>query len=653
MGSAAAGLSLGGVFPSALKAGPLIRRSGKARRVLVLGIDGMDPGLLERFMAEGIMPTFKAFGEQGHLGQLRTTTPPQSPVAWASFITGANPGKHGIFDFVHRDAATFTPYLSTSRTFAGKRSIKVGNFIIPLESSRVELLRRGTPFWSYLEDQDIPANFSQLPANFPVQPSRTTALSGMGTPDLLGTYGTFTFYTDQPDHGVKEGAGARVVRVKVVDDVVRTSLKGPKDTFRAGDVELAVDLAIFRDSREDVARIQLGDEQLVLKAGEWSEWVPLRFEMIPFVANFRGMVRLFVQQLHPYLRLYVSPINADPMESAIPISCPEEHSRNLAARLGRFYTQGFPEDTKALSNGLFSDTDFFTQAKIVLAERMAALEYELDNFKEGLLFFYFSTVDQNSHMLLRAMDPSHPLYDSAAPDEIKNAIRYCYSEMDEMLRFTLSRIGPDTAVYILSDHGFAPFTREVNLSTWLAEGGYTSFTDRSLEHTTDLYRAVNWRKTKAYVLGINGIYLNLKGREENGSVEPAKAAALKKEIIAALKDLKDPANGVNVFRNVYDSSEAYSGPWVGLAPDIVVGYESGYRISDESVLGKFPEGIFAGRRNKWSADHCMDPSVVPGVLLANKRIVAASPAIWDLAPTILKEFGIDTPGDMDGKALVS
>lgn len=623
----------------------------RGKKVLLLGIDGMDPQLLRQLVSEGRMPTFAKLIQKGYFRELRTTLPPQSPVAWSSFITGANPGKHGIYDFVARDPTTFTPYLSTSRTFSAKNSIKLGSWQIPLRSAQVKLMRRGVPFWSALEQHDIPTVLDQLPANFPVEQSKTKALSGMGTPDVLGSYGTSTVFSEATIPDSDSFTGTRVVPIKCIDNVVKTKLTGPANSFHTDGAASEVDVEIYRDPWDQSARIVIGGQKFDLKAGEWSKWIPIKFSLIPVVASVRGMVKAYLQSAHPHLKLYLSPINIDPFDPALPISSPENYSYDLAKKLGRFYTQGFPEDTKALSNNIFSDDEFFKQAKIVLEERRAAFNYQLDNFKEGVLFFYFSSVDQCSHMLWRAMHPEHHLYPKEGTQEVHNALTYLYQQMDDVLRQTLDRIDSNTSLLILSDHGFAPFEREINLSTWLANEGFTAFTDPSMIHKTDLYQHVDWKRTKAYVLGINSIYLNLKGREKFGSLNSSEAEAVKNDIIQKLLKIRDPKNGAPVVLSAYDSKKVYWGPEAVNSPDIIVGYHRGYRISDEAVLGKFPKGIVVDRQNKWSADHCMDPSLVPGVLLANKEITAPSPALWDLAPTVLSEFGITAPVEMDGKSV--
>ena len=172
------------------------RRGGK--KLIVLGIDGMDPQLLRRFVQEGKMPNFARLAELGSFRELTTSIPPQSPVAWSNLITGMNAGGHGIFDFIRRDPKTFELYFSTSRVEAPKHSVHIGNWVVPLGSGTAEQLRKGTAFWTVLDQHGIPNSVFRIPANFPPIPAKGETFSGMGTPDLRGTYGTFTFYTDDP-----------------------------------------------------------------------------------------------------------------------------------------------------------------------------------------------------------------------------------------------------------------------------------------------------------------------------------------------------------------------------------------------------------------------------------------------------------------------
>lgn len=630
---------------------PYLKIGGGVRKVIVLGMDGVDPGLVERFVAEGELPTFKKMIESGAFGRLRTTMPPQSPVAWSSFLTGTNPGGNGIYDFIHRDPQTFTPYLSTSRSFDADRSLKVGEWKIPLSGGKVESMRRGPAVYKVLEDHAVDSTLFQIPANFPVTTDTTRAVSGMGTPDLLGGYGTFTLYSETPVRGAEHFSSGKVVRLFPLNHTVSTTITGPRNSLRADREEIKIPLVINRDPQEPIIRIKVQSHDVVLRQGEWSEWVPLSFELMPMFATVGGMVRFYVKQVHPHLSIYCSPINIDPMEPSMPICSPGSYSREVSQAVGRFYTQGLPADTKALSHGALTDEEYFSQAKLVMAESLRNFEYTFDRFNEGFYFFYFSSIDQNSHMLWRLMDPGHPLYRPEAEQAAKDGVRYFYRCMDQALRKALGKVDSNTLLLAISDHGFGPFVREFNLNTWLVENGYLALKEPGLREEGDFFTHVDWSRTKAYGLGINGLYLNLKGRERAGALDPSEAAQVKQELMNKLPLVRDPRNGAQVVYRVYDSLELYSGPFVPLAPDLLLGYTGGYRVSDESVMGKFPREIIRDRTDPWAADHCIDPSFVPGILLSNRPWQAANPAIWDMAPSIIEAFGLPVPREMEGRSI--
>lgn len=661
---AAAGLgSTGGRALSPESPPWLVTRRSRAKtdaKTIVLGIDGMDPKLLRRYVDQGALPTFQRFLQSARFGELGTTMPPQSPVAWSSFITGTNPGGHGIFDFVHRDPAAFLPYLSTTRSFGSDSKLSIGEWCIPLDSGRVELMRYGRPFWSILEQHGIPATIFALPANFPViEAGPVESISGMGTPDLLGTYGTFSLISEVDVPGAQEWSGGRLLRVHPINHTFSTVLEGPSNSFRKDGAAAQLPITISRDPWDALVKIDIAGEQLVLKQGEWSEWIPLRFEFIPLFASVGGMVRFYVKQVHPTLKVYVSPINVDPLDPTLPIASPNGYAREVAQAVGRFYTQGFPADQKAVAFGALSDEEYFHQANLVIDENMRVLNYQLSRFDEGFFFFYFSCIDQNCHMLWRLCDPSHPLYQPNAPAELKNSVLRLYQRMDVALQEVLRKVDQNTTLFVISDHGFGTFEREFHISRWLVEQGYTVLKDggakdngSDLEDPGDMYDRVDWSKTRAYALGINGVYINLRGREPHGIVDPSAAQQIKDEIIGRLPLTIDPARNRPIVRAAYDGQKIYSGPHTFLAPDVLVGYHNGYRVSDEAVLGKFPRSIIGDRTNKWSADHCFDPGLVPGVLLSNKTDWRPGPhAIWDLAPSILHSFGLPVPTEMDGRPI--
>jgi predicted AlkP superfamily phosphohydrolase/phosphomutase len=619
---------------------------GTGKKMIVIGFDGMDPKIVTRLMAEGKLPNFRKLGESGSYMPLQTSVPPQSPVAWSDFITGMNPGGHGIFDFIHRDPESIFPYLSTSRTESAAKTVKIGKWVIPLSSGNVSLLRQGKAFWEYLSENGIPTTVFRVPANFPTVEDEANQLSGMGTPDIQGTYGTYSYYTDEDTDKFEDLSGGKVFPVDVFRNRVRGRLPGPINTFRKDAPESRVDFTVFIDPENPVAQISLQGKEIILKEGEWSDWIRINYELLPYMEKASGIARFYLKELRPNFKLYVTPVNIDPSNPALPISTPEDYSAEIAENVGLYYTQGIPEDSKALSELVLEDGEFLDQTNIAFGEEQDMLGYELGRFRSGLLFFYIGRVDQLSHMFWRTMDPKHPAYDSGS--KLKSVIENAYIEMDIVLGRVLDSIDGDTTVIVLSDHGFAPFYRAFNLNTWLRDNGYAYLTDDS---EGEFFKNVDWDKTRAYGVGFNGLFLNLKGREFKGIVDPAHSEKLLGEISQKLLSIRDPKNGEQVISRVYRAEEVYSGPYLKDAPDLIVGYNKGYRASWETVLGSFPEGILRDNRQKWSGDHLMEAALVPGILLSNKEIKLKNPALTDLAPTILEEFGIPKQDEMIGHSI--
>lgn len=503
-----------------------------------------------------------------------------------------------------------------------------------------------------MDEHDIPAVLFKMPSNYPPVASKSKSISGMGTPDILGTYGTFSYYTDNPPANADKFSGGKVYPVNVMDNRVNANLVGPPNSLRKDGESLKIQFTVYRDRTNAVAKIVVQNQEILLNQGEWSEWIHIKFEVLPYLQSLTGICRFYLKEVHPTFKLYVTPINIDPKEPAIPIST-NNYAQELYDELGPFYTQGFPEDTKALTFGVFSDDEYLVQAKMVLCERRRIFEHELNKFTDGLFFFYFSSIDQDSHMLLRMMDKNNPLYDPNASPDVKNAIRFLYQQIDEVLAQTLAKVDDHTTLMILSDHGFAPLYREFHLSTWLVKNGFTALLDPSRKDEGEFYDNVDWKKTRAYALGLNGLYLNLRDREFDGVVDPFEAPKLIDEIKQKLESARDPKNHNKIVRHAYKPSEAYFGDQLTQAPDLIIGYEPGYRISDSATLGKFPQQTIEDRKDKWSSDHCMDPSSVPGVLFSNKQIKAKNPALEDLAAAILGEFKIEAPREMSKKPIFS
>jgi hypothetical protein len=367
----------------------------------------MDYALAKEMMAEGRLPNLAKLAASGTFGPLGTSMPPQSPVAWSNFITGMDAGGHGIFDFVHRDPKTMIPYLSTSKAEASKRKLTLGKYQVPLGADKVELLRHGTPFWEALEARGIPTTIVRIPANFPPSGTASRELSGMGTPDILGGYGTFSYYTSDPyTWAGKEVGGGRIYTVSVMDGVVQGTLQGPSNPFLVDGSKIAADFTVYVDPDEPVAKIVVGAEERVVKVGEWTGWVPISLPLVP-TQSVPVMARFYLKEVRPGFGLYVTPLNLDPMSPAMPISTPASYAAELATATGRFYTQGMPEDTKAFQEGVFTQAEFETQAHLAGGEVERQYAQVLDRFEGGLLFYYFGNADQVSHMMwTRSSTPS-------------------------------------------------------------------------------------------------------------------------------------------------------------------------------------------------------------------------------------------------------
>jgi predicted AlkP superfamily phosphohydrolase/phosphomutase len=614
-------------------------RSG--HRVIVLGVDGLDYQLVRALMASGRMPHFKDLATSGTFSALATSTPPQSPVAWSTFITGLDPGQHGIFDFIHRAPETMQLFLSTTRTEEARRKITIGRWKFPLASDRVVALRRGEPFWTALERRGVATTIIRMPANFPPSGQATRELSGMGTPDLLGTYGTFSIVTSRA-HSFEQRAisGGTVVPVDIVDGVVRGSVEGPENPYLVEPQKTRVEFTAYTDSAKRYVKLVVGREQRLLRLGEWSDWVPVELGLLPFI-TLTGECRFYVKQIEPDFEMYVSPINLDPLSPALPISTPGGYASELARATGRYYTQGMPEETKALKAGVLSSREFLEQARIANEENVRQYTYVLNRFDDGLLFYYFGNIDQVSHMMWRAMDPGHPAY-TPADAQYRTVIEDLYAGVDDLVGNTLSQLRPGDLLVVMSDHGFTSWRRSFSVNAWLRDNGYLVASDPASQTDPGLFANVDWTRTRAYGAGLNGLYINVGGREAHGIVEPRERQALAAEIARRLESVIDPKTGERAVSRVFPRDEVYRlRDTERLAPDLIVAYAKGTRSSDESSLGSVTGAVFADNVSPWSGDHCMDPAAVPGILLTNRPLLKSASSLQTLAGALVAEFGID------------
>jgi len=642
----AAGLGLMG------KGLPLFsRQAASGKKVIILGMDGLDYELMSRYIAENKLPRFKKMlAAGGGFKPLLSSIPPQSPVAWSNFITGMDPGGHGIYDFIHRDPNTYIPIFSASESIPSKYTVRLGKTIFPLSGGEIKNLRRGKAFWQILEEYNIPATVFKIPSNYPPVPTGQRTISGMNTPDIKGSYGIFSYYTNEAQSLIQEaGGGGRVHDVYVIGNRVEAKLSGPVNTFKVGSPEAEIDFKVFIDPVNPAAKIVIQGNEFVLQEKEWSKWIRVRFDLIP-TQTVSGICLFYLKEIRPKFKLYVSPIHIDPADPALPISTPESYAREMEKRFGPFFTKGLPADTSALNNGVLNEQEFLELDEKILQESMGMLDYELARFEEGVLFFYFSSTDQRQHMFWRHTDPVHPGYDPALAARYGNVIEKTYMKMDEALDKALTAAGRDGVVIVMSDHGFNAFRRGFNLNTWLLETGYHRLTKPWKQAESSLFNYSDWSKTQAYGLGLNGLYVNQRGRERDGIINagPDKQNLLR-EIAARLEAIKDPKTGEQVIRRAYISTDVYHGGALDIAPDIVLGFNRNYRISWQSPLGGFPREVIENNVEEWSGDHMGAPELMPGVVLANRPIAATYPALYDMTATVLNIFGIPVLPEMRGK----
>lgn len=586
----------------------------------------MDPGFVERHWDD--LPNLRRLRDRGGLTRLATTNPPQSPVAWSSFITGTDPAEHGLFDFVHREPSTMEAISSMAEVTGSVHNLAIGPWLLPLSSAHVRSFRKGRAFWEILSDAGIPVTVVRMPTNYPPVQKAGFAIAGMGTPDLEGTFGTFTYYTDDPFEHARDVSGGRIVPVMAANHRVVLPVEGPANTLRRDRRKTSLDLIADIDEDAMAAHFRIGEEEFVLKQGEWSPWIHVRFPLLGDFAGTSGIFRLYLQQLSPGIRIYRSPLNIDPEDPALPVASPATYGVDVAKRIGPYYTQGIEEDTSALRQGALELPEYLAQSRIVSDEHTALLRDTLDHFHDGFLFFYFSEIDQNSHVLWGRHD-----------DELLKT----YQIVDRDIGMVLDRAGSATVI-VMSDHGFASFDYAVNLNTWLYQEGFLALRQGVRDETI---AGIDWKRTKAYAMGLNALYINLAGREKNGIVSrEAERGAVIADLRHRLLELRDPASGKPVVADVTELHSASR-----FAPDLIVGYEPGYRASWETALGGIPIGVIRENTDAWLADHCISAAAVPGVLIGTRTPYVSNPQIKDVTVAVLHEFGLQPDVAMTGRGL--
>jgi hypothetical protein len=470
----------------------------------------------------------------------------------------------------------------------------------------------------------------------------------MCVPDLLGTQGTFLLFTTRPEETAFTEGGVRIT-VTVQGDQIETTLNGPDNTFLEDAPPLTIPVRLQLDRAAKRVRAQFGDQTVTLVAGELSGWVTLAFKAVPGV-TVKGLTRLLVTEMGEHFSLYVAPINLDPESPAMPISHPPYYASYLAKKVGQYATLGLAEDTWALNEGVTDDATFLEQTYDIDKEREAMFFAALDRLESGSLVCVFDGTDRIQHMFWRDIEPGHPAGRGRADAPHRFAIRELYKHNDALVGRVRSRLREGDVLMVISDHGFTSFRRGVNLNQWLLREGFLALKPGA-DGRGEWLRDVDWSRTKAYVLGLTGLFLNVKGREAQGIVAPEDAAAVKAELMAKLRGLCDEEKQATGINEAFDAAALYSGPYMENAPDLIIGYNAGYRISWDCAKGVVAGPVFEDNVKAWSGDHCVDPRLVPGVFFCNRAVHAQEPSLLDIAPTALRLFGIEPPPHMDGKPI--
>jgi predicted AlkP superfamily phosphohydrolase/phosphomutase len=620
----------------------------RVKRVVILGLDGMDHGLTETMLDEGKLPHLAALRDKGCFRPLGSTVPPISPVAWSSFQTGVNPGKHNIFDFLTPDLHHYHAKLSSVEIRPPRRVLRLGKYQIPLGGATIRLLRKSRPFWNVLSDHGIFSSVLRVPITFPPEKLRGVLLSAMCVPDLRGTQGMFAHYTTRPrEEGEKIGGDVHTVVRE--GDKVKADLIGPDHPFRPdlGALKAPFVVTVTGPGR---ARIVIGGAKYELEKGRYTDWIPVGFRVAPGI-KVHGICKFLLLHTEPEFGLYVTPINLDPERAAMPVGYPAVFSKYLAKKQGAFATLGLAEDTWALNEHVINDDQFIEQCLDADREREAMFFDAIDKVPRGLVVCVFDGTDRLQHTFWRDIDERHPARPGQDILDSRDVIGDLYRRMDDLVGKTVAKCDrDDTMLMVISDHGFGPFRRGIDLNRWLLDNGYLTLHEGRGDE--DHLAGVDWSRTRAFAIGLSGIYINLKDKYSQGIVEPGvEADRLREEIAARLTGLFDEEEGESAVKRVYIASQFYRGPYKDNGPDLIPGYQRGYRVSWETAIGRTTHRVFHPNTKAWSGDHCIDPSLVPGILFCNRAIEDAKPRLMDIGPTVLQMFGVSVPEYMDGKPL--
>jgi predicted AlkP superfamily phosphohydrolase/phosphomutase len=626
-------------------------------RVIILGFDGMSPALVERWMNEGYLPTFKKLAEEGTFRRLRTTTPPFSPTAWSSLATSANPGKHGIVDLLLRDPQRYLPMPSW---------LEIELDIDP-EGKRppIPMLRNAwkTPtFWEVALQHGVSSTALHIPVGYPIRPTPGGLFTaGWGVPDTRGSLSDFVGYRSSLPEGVhhstSETGGGKLVGIRVHGDVAESEVWIARHPLTQQEVPTPIRFHVDRVGGRVTVEVQ-GKRQTAA-VGEWSDWLEVQAP-VPPLPDMWGIFRFAVVSIEPELWVGVGSINVHPSRPFMPISYPPEFTASLVQDVGLFRTLGVGQDYEAWLGGDMPEEFLLADIYDEWRKQEEVTDFIFRQYPANLNVCIYTETDALSHFFFWLDDEQHPLYDPQKAARFSDAMLRGYQYADGVLARTLEKhVDENTTLLVLSDHTFASFRRTVNLNTWLTQNGFMRAKLAANQSFHDIgtgkpfFRHVRWGETKAYSLGL-GIYLNLKDRESLGIVDPGEEAEqVRAAIRAALPQAVDPKTGARPIRGVFDARDLYSGPHAAKGPDLILGLEEGYRLSWQSTLGGVEAEMFNDSLQRWGADHMnLHPDLNPGIFFSNRKLNVESPSIMDLGVTALEILGVPALAEMDGHSLL-
>lgn len=688
-------------------------------KVIILAFDGADVNLTGQWIQEGHLPHLAKLQKTGCFKPLVPPYPPQTPVSWASFSTGKNPGKTTIFDFLKRDPNTYMPDFAMNSV--GKQQVlwgkwtavaiapsigailfliiffslfftrctrttlltsSIGSAItvcgivffmiyayLPQERPIVINNQKGKTLWELSTEHGIKTRVIRFPNTFPPDPIEDgEILSGLGVPDIRGTMGTFSYYTSEALKQNKDTEmGGKIIQVAFSGNKGEAIIYGPRNKLYKNppnEINLPLTLEIINAAASDkgtrLLKIVASGQTHTLKEGEWSDWFVLKFSFNPFVKMY-GIARFYLISIDP-LKLYLSPVNFHPERPPFPISHPKHYSGDITKKIGLYKTLGWAIDTWALNEERIDEDIFLEDTNFTVNKEIEMLKEFLEKQDTELYIQLFEFTDRIQHMFWRFREEDHPAYDEEKAKKYKDVIFEYYKKMDEIVGLVAEKMNDKTVLFVCSDHGFNSFKKAVNYNTWLAKNNYMTLTtegntrEKTLEDLFgqgQFWPNVDWYKTKAYALGLGGIYINVQGREKYGIIRPGKQyERLRDDIKEKLEAWVDPETGQKPVRHVYKREEVYKDFDPDLIPDLIIANNNGYRVSWQTSLGGIPKETIEDNTKNWSADHCsLDPEITKGIFLSNRNFDAEEVNIIDIFPTVLHVLNIPAPEDIDGETL--